>query len=117
MTAIAVSAKRKEDTAAVSANYDFGDNLAESTAKFGEDVIYAKFKQSAVIDLQSVMRRWLAGDPAKRGELQAVVSAWSPDNKVVVRKSTAEKAQDAISSMSPEERKELIKKLKAQGLL
>jgi hypothetical protein len=115
MTATTISAKRKEDTSAIEAQYDFGDNLGEATEKFGADVVYAKFKQSAIIDVQSVMRRWLAGDPAKRGDLQATVSAYKPDNRVVVKKSVEEKAKEAIDAMTPEQRRELLKHLRALG--
>lgn len=122
MAATQVSAKRKDDKAAITVNYDFGADLAEATKKFGADVIFAKFKQSATIDLQSLMRRALdkadkEGKPLDIKALQGEVNAWTPDNKVVVRKSAEEKATEAISAMSAEEKANLIKKLRAEGLL
>ena len=114
-----VSAKRKDDKEATSVDYDFGTSITDATAKFGADVIFAKFKQSAIIDLQSFIRRALdKADKDKKplapGELQKAVAAWKPDNKVVVRKSAAEKAKDAVAGLSKEERADLLKQLMAK---
>ena len=38
---------------------DLGDNLADATAKFGEDVVFSNFKQSSKITCQAAIRRML----------------------------------------------------------
>lgn len=117
----AISAKSKDQPHAITCNYHLGTNLATMVERFGEDVVFNKAKQSIIIDAQSMIRR--AGSPNKdgvvksHGEIQTMLDAWKPDNRVVVKQSAAEKATNAITSMSAEERKELLKKLKAEGLV
>lgn len=92
----------------VEVDYDFGDNLADATKKFGEDVVFSNFKQSAVIGLQGVLRRAIQGG----NDAQEAATKWVPGMKTVTRKSASEKVKDAFGSMSEEERKELLKQLK-----
>jgi len=104
-----VSAKKSDDDRVVTAKYKFGANLAESTALFGDHTIYSKFVQSAVIDLQSLMRRLLKTGKTDE-EIQTEVSGWKPGAKTTVRKSGKEKALDALGSLSAEDRKEILAK-------
>jgi len=130
MSMTKVSAKRKDDTNATEVEYDFGDNLDEAVKKFGGDVVFAKFKQSAIIDLQSMIRRALEATEEKVDKegkvvrkaskldidaLQTQVNGWKPDNKVTVRMSAAEKVKKAVGDMTPEERADLIAQLTADS--
>lgn len=56
-----VTAKTK-DGKVYSAEYDFGDNLADAGAKFGEEVVFTNFRKSSTVDLQAHLRR--GGDAA-----------------------------------------------------
>ena len=40
-------------------NYEFGNNLADAAKRFGEEVVFSNFRQSAKITLQSIIRRKL----------------------------------------------------------
>ena len=91
--------------------FDFGDNLGEALTKFGEDVVYKRFKQSAIVDLQALIRRHLSGDkPKSEEELQVIVDDWKPGT-MRVRKSKSEKALELLSQMSDEEKAELLAEL------
>lgn len=95
-------------------DYDFGENVADAAKNFGEDVVFSQFKQAAIISLQSVMRRAIQGGKTGK-DLQEAVSAWKPGMKTITRKSPQEKVQEAFATMSAEDRKELLKQLKAQA--
>lgn len=84
------------------ANYDFGDDLDGAVSLFGAETVFNQFKQSAVINLQGVMRRAISA--GKNGdELQAVVSEWKPGVRARTAKSPADKIKDLLAGKSPEE--------------
>jgi hypothetical protein len=120
MTAITISAKRSTDAASTEVTYDLGDNLTEMVAKFGEAIVYAKARQSIIVDAQVVIRHELtetAKHPAlDQGALQDFMNTWKPEGRKP-KATAAEKAQASIAQMTPEERKALLKKLKAEGLV
>lgn len=93
--------------------YDFGENVLDAVDKFGEEVVFTNFKQSAVIALQSRMRSLVVGSkdtPGVRGKaLQKAVSEWKPGVKTITRKSPAEKIKGLLEGKSPEEIAELLK--------
>ena len=110
-----VGAKRSGHDHAVKIQYDFGDNLDEAIEKFGAEVIFTKFKQSSIVDLQSVARRLMfkeegEGDnatlvPVDSDEVQAEIEKmeWAPGSTTRVIKTPKEKALTALKGMSPEE--------------
>lgn len=83
-------------------SYDFGSDLDDAVERFGADVVFTNFKQSATIALQGRMRahiqQGLRGD-----DLQAKVDEWRPGIKTVTRKSPSEKVKDLLAGKSPEE--------------
>lgn len=121
MSQIQISAKRKDDANPTVVNYDLGSTVDELVTQFGADVVATKARQSIIIDAQSFIRRQIT--PDKDGgvkspdEIQAAINTWKPDNRVVTKQSAADKASAAIGSMTPDERKELLRKLKAEGLV
>lgn len=121
MSTIEVSAKRKDDANAVTVKYDLGATVEELVDQLGADIVATKARQSIIIDLQAFIRRQITPDKDGKtkslDEIQAAVSAWKPDGRTTVKKTAAEKAQDAIKSMSDEDRKALLKQLKSEGLL
>jgi hypothetical protein len=109
-----ISAKTKEHPEAVVVNYDIPDTLNDLVGKFGEGVIASNAKGALVISLQSFMRRHLDKGQA---ELQKLVDTWKPDVRSAAgpKKSAFEKVQDALGGLTPEQRVELIKALKAKA--
>lgn len=109
-----ISAKTKEHPEAITVNYDIPDTLADLTAKFGEAVVASNAKGAIVISLQAFMRRHL--DKGAE-ELQKLVDSWKPDTRAAAgpKKSAFEKVQESLSSLTPEQRTELLKALKSKG--
>jgi hypothetical protein len=120
MSAISISAKVK-DGEPVTVTYDMPDTVEGLVEKFGADVVYTKARQSIVIDAQAYIRRQITpnkeGAVASVDQVQTAILGWKPDNRAGVKVSAADKAKKAISSMSADERKELLKSLKAEGLV
>ena len=118
-----VSAKLKDSDRVVTVQYDFGTNLEAATKLFGQDVVFSRFLSAAVIDLQSLIRSHMKtrinkkgeviGEPKSDEEIAALVASWKPGVKQVVRKSAVEKAKDALSQMSAEQKAEFLKQLSA----
>lgn len=99
----------EESTSTV--EYDFGENLEDAVAKFGDEVVFSAFKRSAVIDLQSNMRRWiLNGD-----DCQEKADEWQPGVKTITRKSPVEKLRDLLKGKSPEEIATLLQQVQEGG--
>lgn len=91
--------------------YDFGDNLQEAIEKFGEEVVYARFKAAVVVDVQGVARRLMSGKEPKKGKaLQDAINEWKPGVQRS-RKSKTEKALAILEGMSDEERQEFLDSL------
>lgn len=86
----------------VNVNYEFGEDLESSAELFGADVVYNKFLQSAVIDLQAVVRRAI-GQGKTDDEIQEVVSAWMPGVRARTAKTPSQKIMDLLKGKTPEE--------------
>lgn len=120
MTARSVSAKiGKGDNASdpVTISYDFGDNLKEAAARFGEDVVFAHWLSSATISLQSRMRAAMAEDveAGRKPDANKVRKALE-GYKIGIKaepKDRVEKARGIVSKMSDEEKKRLRELLAA----
>ncbi len=112
-----VTAKLKDQATGVTVTKNFGSNLAECTALFGEEVVFSKAVDALVIDCQSNMRRLIrkGGDDAKQENIQKVITAWVPKvGAAGPRKSPVERVTDIFKGMTPEDRKALLASLKAQ---
>lgn len=108
-----ISAKTKDHPEVVTAQYDMPASLAELTNKFGEEAVYEAAKGAIVISIQAYMRRHLDKDAA---ELQGLVSAWQPGVRTPgVKKTAFETVTSKLGALSPEERAEILKALKAKG--
>lgn len=107
-TAMNVTTKLNDQT--VSVEYNFGSNLEESVAIFGEDRVHDHFVRNAKIALQGYMSRQL-----KAGKNPDEVAASIADFTLEGRrpaKSKADKAADLFAAMSPEEQAAFKKLLK-----
>jgi len=104
---------KEEGSPSATVTYDMGDNLQEAVEKFGDDVVFKRFEQSLVIEIQAIIRRHLSGEtPKTEAEIQALISEFSPGLQRK-RKSTKEKALDLLEGLSEEERKEILASLTA----
>lgn len=101
----------------VEVDYDFGGNLEEAVATFGEEVVFARYKASAIIDLQSLVRGQIRkvkeGETIDVAKIQGVVAEWVPGVRQARGKSSEEKAKDAIGKLSPDARAALLAELMA----
>lgn len=117
-----IKAKLKDAKDHVTVQYHFPEDLKSLTEKFGADVVFSKAMDSLVIDVQALVRRHLVAKvdkdgkviskPKTQAEIQALVSAWVPGIGAV-RKTPVEKIGTLIAQMSPEEKANLLKQLKA----
>lgn len=109
-----VSARTEKSDRVVSTTYDFGSNLDEAVEKFGENVVYGVFLDQATIRLQAMLRRCITDEVADK-EIAAKVEAWKMTVGGRERRSAAEKVQDLLGKMSPEQKAELLKSLRTAG--
>jgi hypothetical protein len=107
-----ISFKKKEDTESRTVTFDMPETLADLQAKFGDDAVAAAAKGAFVISLQALARRHIEKSDA---EIQGIVDQWNPNERSPAIKKTAyERASSALQTMSPEEKRELLNRLKAQ---
>lgn len=92
--------------------YDFGANLEEAKAKFGDDVVYSNFVRSGKITIQAAIRRWAAAglDEASIAEkVKTLVIGVAADRVVDPIATTLSR----FAGLAPEQQAELLQKLKA----
>lgn len=91
--------------------YDFGENLADATDKFGADVVFSNFVSAAKVKLQSIMRtKKQAG--VTDAELQTFMDGYKIGmvlERTQVNPMEAFKA--SFQNASPERQKELLREL------
>ena len=112
---VGVSASPAEDARTIKIPYNFGANLDEAIALFGEEAVFESYKADAIVGLQGYIRRMLKldGDKAMTDEqILEKAAGWKPGAKI--KKSAAEKAAEMLSKLSEEDR---LAVLKAAGLL
>lgn len=90
--------------------YDIPANVAEALDRFGEEIVYSRFRGSLVIDLQSFMRRQIEKDGADSATVQEAASSWKPGVRAA-GKTTAEKLSVLLGKLTPEERAEALAEL------
>lgn len=106
-----ITAERK-DGGSVTVDYDFGETLADLSAKFGEDVVRSHAQRSFVVALQSFARSQL--DQGKSPEeIQAAVSEWKPGQRAK-GKTAAERVSELLGKMDPAARQALLKEYRSQ---
>lgn len=103
-----ITAKQK-DGSEVSAEFDFGSNLAEVTTKFGDD---ATFK-AAFAGLKVQFRGWLVSQVVAGRSLDAIQDelnkqGWTPSSRRS-RVTKLDKLRSLMAQMDPEERSAFIK--------
>ncbi|KKK50618.1 hypothetical protein LCGC14_3123230 [marine sediment metagenome] len=89
--------------------FDVPETLEEAKERWGEDVVYSRFKASTVIDLQSGMRGVIRADDFSADKLQLYAESWKPGVKTRGR-TKDERLIDALDALSDEDRAELLSK-------
>lgn len=103
--------KAKKGDRVVEVNYDFGENLQDAISKFGEDVVFTKFKQAAKIDLQAVLRRGIEAGKTD-DEIAKLAEQWKPGLVVRTSKDPIEVIKTKLASLSEEDKRRLIQMLR-----
>lgn len=110
----------------VSANYDFGNDLAEAVEKFGEETVFTNFIANSAVTLQSNYRRWAKkwledednnvedGGVALSTYLQGKADKWVIGVISREKMSKVEKAFKATAGMTKEQLEEYAAKIQAQ---
>ena len=112
MTVTARTTKAEHKGRVVSTSYDFGSTLEESIEKFGENVVHGVFIDQSVIRLQALLRRCIEDAVADK-DITAKVEAWKMTVGGRERKSAVEKVNDLLGKMSPEQKAELLRSIRA----
>ena len=106
-TNITASKDGKEVTVTV----DIGSDLQDAISRFGEDVVWSNFRQSAVISAQGNARRRLKAGQTQE-QIQEALDKWhpgaAPERSGAV---TTEKLVKRFESMTAEEKIALLKTL------
>lgn len=104
---VEVTAKKDEKEATIS--FDFGKNLKEATALFGDDAVFGAYVAQGKIALQAVMRRYLAAGK----DCQELLTLWKPGvtlERIIDKKAAA---INTFAQMTPEDKAKFIAELKA----
>ena len=119
MTAIAVKAKKNDENGdpigEAEVMYDFGDNLEEMKALFGDSVVHSNAKAQMKVGLQAFIRRCIEAGK-QQAEIAALVESYKPGV-------SADKIQDPVAVAtayfanlgSDEERAAFLEKLRDAG--
>jgi len=105
--------KTKHPEATVSADIDFGDNIAAMVTKFGEGIVFSQAKAALTVAFQGWLRSQL--DQGKTvDEIQTNAKSWKPGERKQ-GKSPREKLLEQLSSLSPEERAAILRDANGGG--
>lgn len=100
-----ISAKLK-DTESVTVEFDIDDKLSDARKRYGEEVVFSRYRSSLIIDLQAFMRGLIKQGKSPT-EIQQAVNEWQPGVKAK-GKTAAERARELFSKLTPEERKAVL---------
>ena len=110
MAAIEVTANKGSKSLTVS--YDFGNNLQDAVARFGEDVVFSNMQQSMKISLQALIRRGFDKGVTDE-EITAQAAAWKPGVAAQRQSDPVAAVLSKWATLSPEKKAELLKQLKS----
>lgn len=110
-----VTAKVGKDGTPVEVDYPLLDckTIEEAVKNFGEDVVLAHVKSSITVALQGNLRTMIKAEKSQE-EIDEAVAKWKPGMRTP-GKTKLEKVHDLMGDMTPEQRAELLKKLKADA--
>lgn len=110
MAAIEVTANKGSKSLTVS--YDFGENLQDAIAKFGEEIVFSNAVQSMKISLQALIRRGF-DKGVEDSQIAEQAAAWKPGVAAQRQSDPVAAITAKWANLSPEARAELLKKLKS----
>ncbi len=99
----------------ISIEYDFGDNLADAIAKYGEVAVFNLYKSAASIRVQNIARTALLNKKTPEEAVKLTSSYVLGTSFSMGPRDPVRTAETAVSKMSPEEEKEFILKLKERA--
>ena len=102
-----------KDGRSVNFDYEFGDTLQATLDLFGEKIVHDYALRGLVVAAQGRARGLLKAGKISEDEIRAEMAKWKPGEARVV-KSAAEKIRELSEKLSPEERAQLLKEIKAQ---
>ena len=109
-----VSAKKK-DGPSVEVDFNFGSNLAETVAAFGEDTAYKAVLAALKVQFQAWLRaQALAGQTSEQIQATLNSEGWKPGERRA-GKTPQDKLRSLLDSMSAEDRAAFIKDVKAKA--
>jgi hypothetical protein len=114
-TALEVSTRAPKKDKELKVSYDFGDSLEEAVAKFGAEVVYSNFKQSAVISLQGNVRRYLDKGELTDEQIVGKVAEWKPAVAKVSTSDAKETILKKFDKMSAADKAALIEQLMSKS--
>lgn len=110
MSEIQVKTGKGEEATTVSFNYDIPETVSALVEKYGEEQVAALAGRAITLAVQALARQKIAAGQ----DVQSAVDAWQPGVRgPVTRKSPLERAEAALSAMSPEDLAALLAKVKA----
>jgi len=113
---ITINATTNKSDRVVQATKRIGQNLEEAVALFGAEVVYSRFKQATVIEVQAIMRRAMIGEtPKSDEEIQKLVAEHKPGITTRIRKTKKERALEMLEDLTDEDREALLEKLLAKA--
>jgi len=107
-----------ESRAPITVPFEPGESLNEATERYGEEVVFTRYKSAVIIDLQAFMRGLMKatdenGNPKWTDEqISQKCAEWKPGVKKAP-KSKLEKAEDLVEDLDAEQIEALLAKLKA----
>jgi len=113
MATINVTAKDPSTEREVTVAYNFGDNIADAIAKFGEDVVFAAFVADAKVGLQAAIRTKLRAKKEDESsytdaEVIEAASTWVPGAKTRTAADPMAKLQALLGKLTPEQKAALL---------
>lgn len=110
MAEIQVKNGKGEEATVVTVNFEFPSSTNDYVAKYGEEQTLALLHGATTLKIQALVRQKIGTE----ADPQAAVDAWQPGVRgTVVKKSAFERAQSALSGLTPEQLAELAAKIKA----
>lgn len=92
------------DEVSYSAEYDFGETLADLTEKYNEDIVRKTAISSFIIGLRRVIRAAGEKEGSTPESIQAAVDGWNPSVVTRKAKDPVATAMSAIAGMTAEQR-------------
>lgn len=96
-------------------SYDFGDNLADAVAKFGEEAVFSGFKADSVVACQGRMRALLKKDQTQE-QVAADIASWKPGVKSAAIRGpvTTQTMVEKFKAMSAEDQQKFLAALRGE---